>query len=83
MTRVAMTGSASRFAQVLLPLLQQDAEIDAIVGIDVTPPAGTAGKLHFHQRDVRAPELQELLAGEHHAGASGLCRDPALRVAAG
>ena len=60
MTRVVMTGCSSRFAQVLLPLLQQDPDIEQIIGIDLTPPQETCEKLVFHQRDVRSPGLAEL-----------------------
>lgn len=63
MIRVAITGCSSRFAQVLLPLLQQDEEIEQIIGIDLAPPAETYDKLQFHQRDIRAPGLGELFAG--------------------
>jgi UDP-glucose 4-epimerase len=62
MTRVAITGCSSRFAQVLLPLLQEDPEIEQIVGIDLAPPSITCEKLQFHQRDIRSPQLGELFA---------------------
>src|ERR1700730_8269105 len=62
MIRVAMTGCSSRFAQVLLPLLQQDPEIEQIVGIDLTPPLQTYEKLVFHQHDIRSPGLEALFA---------------------
>ncbi|HVU70053.1 MAG TPA: NAD-dependent epimerase/dehydratase family protein [Ktedonobacteraceae bacterium] len=63
MTRVAITGCASRFAQVLLPLLEKDPDVKQIVGIDLAPPATTYEKMQFHRCDVRAPELGNLLAG--------------------
>lgn len=63
MTRIAITGSSSRFAQVLLPLLQQDQQIEQIVGIDQVAPTETFSKLAFHQRDIRSPGLGELLSG--------------------
>jgi UDP-glucose 4-epimerase len=62
MTKIAITGCSSRFARVLLPLLQQDPEIEQIVGIDLTPPAQPYEKLQFHQRDIRSPGLGELFA---------------------
>lgn len=62
MIRVAMTGCSSRFARVLLPLLQESPEIEQIVGIDVTPPAEPCEKLQFYQRDVRSPGLGALFA---------------------
>lgn len=63
MTKIAITGCSSRFARVLLPLLQQDPEIEQIVGIDLTPPADTYEKVQFHQRDIRSSNLGELFAG--------------------
>ena len=63
MIRVAMTGCASRFAQVLLPLLQQDPEIERIIGIDLVAPVGAGEKVQFHQGDVRSPGLREIFAG--------------------
>jgi nucleoside-diphosphate-sugar epimerase len=62
MTRVAITGCSSRFAQVLLPLLQDDPAITQIIGLDLAPPAETYGKLQFHQQDMRAPGLEQLFA---------------------
>jgi UDP-glucose 4-epimerase len=62
MVRIAITGCSSRFAQVLLPLLQQDLEIEQIIGIDLAPPTEPYDKLQFHQRDIRSPDLAELFA---------------------
>ena len=63
MTRIAITGCSSHFAQVLLPLLQQDPEITQIIGIDLLPPIGIYEKLQFHRCDIRSPGLSELFAG--------------------
>jgi UDP-glucose 4-epimerase len=63
MIRVAITGCSSRFAQVLLPLLEEDVEVKQIVGIDLTPPATPYKKLQFHRCDIRAPEVGKILAG--------------------
>lgn len=63
MSRIAVTGCSSRFAQVLLPLLQSDAEIEQIVGIDIVPPTGTYSKLQFHKKDVRDTSLKEVFTG--------------------
>jgi len=62
MTRVAITGCSSRFARVLLPLLQQDPAIAQIIGIDLTPPAQMYGKLQFFQQDIRSPHLEQLFS---------------------
>lgn len=64
MASIAVTGCASRFAKVLLPLLAADPAVERIVGIDrVSPPQDTSGKLTFIQRDVRDPTLRDDLAG--------------------
>ena len=63
MATIAVTGCASRFAQVLLPLLESDPDVQRIVGIDRVAPAGTYSKLDFVQRDVRDSDLREALGG--------------------
>jgi UDP-glucose 4-epimerase len=63
MTTVAVTGCASRFARVLLPLLEANPQIEKIVGIDLTPPAEAYSKLEFHQQDIRDARLAETLRG--------------------
>src|SRR5579863_8492174 len=63
MQKIAVTGCASRFARVLLPLLEADPNIEQIIGIDLVPPTGTQGKLVFHQQDIRDPGIKETLAG--------------------
>jgi len=63
MTNIALTGCASRFAKVLLPLLQQDPEVERIIGIDLLPPADTFDKLQFVQQDIRDAGLKELFMG--------------------
>ncbi len=63
MQKVAVTGCASRFAQVLLPLLDADASIESIIGIDVVPAVGTYNKLEFHKKDVRDASLKEIFTG--------------------
>lgn len=57
MTSIAVTRCASRFAQVLLPLLEQDPAIEQIVGLDLVPPGKTYDKLQFHRQDIRSPGL--------------------------
>ena len=63
MQKIAVTGCASRFAKVLLPLLETDPNIEQIIGIDLVPPTGTYSKLVFHKQDVRDPGIKETLAG--------------------
>lgn len=63
MTNVAVTGCASRFGRVLLPLLEADPQVERIVGIDVVAPAETYSKLEFVQKDIRDPGLKNVLSG--------------------
>ena len=63
MSRVAVTGCSSRFAQVFLPLLEADKEVTEIVGIDLVPPADTYSKLVFHRRDIRDAGVKDIMAG--------------------
>lgn len=63
MQKIAVTGCASRFAKVLLPLLDNDPDIEQIIGIDLIPPTTTYNKLAFQKLDVRDPALKEIFAG--------------------
>ncbi len=58
MRTLAITGVSSRFARVLLPLLEADPEIERVIGIDIVPPTGSYSKLTFQQHDIREPGLQ-------------------------
>jgi UDP-glucose 4-epimerase len=63
MQKIAVTGCASRFAKVLLPLLDNDPNIAKIIGIDLIHPAATHKKLEFHMQDIRDPAIKETLIG--------------------
>lgn len=60
---VAITGINSYFASTLLPHLQNDPDIEKIIGIDVTPWRGGYDKVRFYREDVRNPILFDLLKG--------------------
>lgn len=62
---VVITGVSGYFGRVLLPHLEQDPEVDRVIGIDRWPPENnTAGnKLVFHRLDIRDPMLEEVLIG--------------------
>jgi UDP-glucose 4-epimerase len=62
---VAITGVNSYFASTLLPRLQADADIDRIVGIDVTPWKGGFKKVDFQRLDIRSEKLADALSGVH------------------
>jgi len=63
-TTVAITGVSGYLGQALLPYLEQDAEIDRVIGIDIQPPEShTEDKLLFHQLDVREAKVEQALAG--------------------
>ena len=63
MQKIAVTGCSSRFAKVLLPLLDNDPNIEQIIGIDLVPPTATYNKLSFHKQDIRDPAIKETLVG--------------------
>src|SRR5579859_396415 len=63
MQTIAMTGCASSFARVLLPLLEADPEIERIIGLDRVPAGNAFSKLTFYQQDIPGSELKELLYG--------------------
>jgi nucleoside-diphosphate-sugar epimerase len=62
---IAVTGIAGYIGQVLLPHLLEDDSVQKVVGIDCEPsPSGTDHpKLEMHLLDVRAQEIDDLLAG--------------------
>ncbi|HEX9625414.1 MAG TPA: NAD-dependent epimerase/dehydratase family protein [Acidiferrobacterales bacterium] len=61
--RIAVTGSASRLARVLLPRLLDDPRVAEVVGIDVRAPRLHHPRLTPVTLDVRAPELGAVLDG--------------------
>ncbi len=60
---VAITGVAGHLGRRLLSLLDDDAAVDRVVGIDVTEPASGSLKLEFHQMDVCDARLAKTLPG--------------------
>ena len=60
---VAITGINSYFASTLLPRLQDDPNVERIIGIDVTPWKGGCKKVDFRRMDIRSDRLPDLLAG--------------------
>lgn len=63
MQKIAVTGCSSGFAKALLPLLENDPDVEQIVGIDVVAPATAYNKFVFHKQDVRDSAIGETLGG--------------------
>lgn len=60
---VAITGVSGYLGHRLVGLLDGDASIERIVGLDVQEPHAGSPKLEFHQADVRDPRIAKLLPG--------------------
>jgi UDP-glucose 4-epimerase len=61
--KIALTGSSSYLAGVLLPLLEADPEIEQIIGIDLKPRPENFKKLQWVKRDVRDAQLDKDFQG--------------------
>lgn len=55
MKRIAITGISGYLGTQILKLLDQDKDVEVVVGIDVRPPNYATSKLKFYSRDVREP----------------------------
>jgi UDP-glucose 4-epimerase len=55
MKNVAITGISGYIGSQLLHKLEQQEEVERIVGIDVNPPKSDSPKVKFYSRDIRAP----------------------------
>jgi UDP-glucose 4-epimerase len=55
--RVAITGISGYLGTQILKLLDQDKDVESVVGIDIRPPNYSTGKLKFISRDVREPMI--------------------------
>ncbi|NIM92416.1 MAG: NAD-dependent epimerase/dehydratase family protein [Anaerolineales bacterium] len=62
---LAITGCSGYFAKVLMPLIEEDPDIERVVGIDVNEPPAEAewSKLEFHKMDIRDPSLEDVIRG--------------------
>jgi UDP-glucose 4-epimerase len=52
---VAITGISGYLGIQMLKMLDQDREVETIVGVDIKPPAYSSTKLKFYQQDIREP----------------------------
>ncbi len=55
MKKVAITGISGYLGTQILKLLDQDKDVESVVGIDIRPPNYSSSKLKFYSRDVREP----------------------------
>jgi len=61
--KILVTGSGSRLATVLLPMLCARPEIERVTGIDLDPPRFRHARFDAARLDVRDPRFDNLLAG--------------------
>lgn len=59
--KVAITGASGYVGTRLIELLESEAAVERVIGIDIKPPPREFGKLEFHSRDIRDPGLAALL----------------------
>jgi len=52
---VAITGISGYLGTQMLKVLDQDKEVETVVGVDIKPPDYSSAKLKFYSRDVREP----------------------------
>jgi len=50
---IAITGISSGLGKALVPRLQDDPEIERIIGIDITDYNGNHHKIQFYREDIR------------------------------
>jgi UDP-glucose 4-epimerase len=55
MKRVAITGISGYIGTQLLRRLEQQEDVESIIGIDLRAPSSTSPKLKFYPRDIREP----------------------------
>ena len=61
--KIALTGSSSYLAGVLLPLLEADPQVEQITGLDLKPRPENFKKLHWTKRDILDPQLDKDFRG--------------------
>lgn len=63
MMRIAVTGSAGYLGRAVLRALEQDPQVEWVVGIDLTP-CPESDRTRFYRVDVRDPGLADVLRAE-------------------
>lgn len=59
--KLAITGVSGYFGRIAVSALEAESAVSQIVGLDVTPPVYSSGKLRFVRMDVRSPDLARCL----------------------
>jgi UDP-glucose 4-epimerase len=60
--RVLITGVGSSLGGLLAARLEQDPEVEAVLGLDVRPPRGALERTELLRADIRDPAIQEPIA---------------------
>jgi UDP-glucose 4-epimerase len=60
---VAVTGASGYLGQLILPLLDQHAGVDSILGLDIVPSEFASRKYRFRRADMRTADFEALLGG--------------------
>lgn len=58
--KVLITGASGYVGTRLLELLENEASVELVTGLDVKPPPRASEKLEFHSKDIRDPALEAL-----------------------
>ena len=61
---VLVTGVATDLGRRLARRLTAHPEVDRVIGVDVRPPRGDAGDVHFVRADIRNPVIGKVIARE-------------------
>jgi UDP-glucose 4-epimerase len=61
--RVLITGVGSHFGTLLAAKLEQDPEVEAIVGLDIRRPARALSRTELLEADIRDPAITPLIVG--------------------
>lgn len=61
---VLVTGVSRELARTFARRLAEDPDVDRVVGVDVIPPRGDIGKVHFVRADIRSPIIAKVIARE-------------------
>ena len=62
---VLVTGVSMDLVRKLARQLTLLPEVDRVIGVDVLPPRGDLGRVHFVRADIRNPVIAKVIAREH------------------